>query len=153
MPGRDMGDGWETARHPDRPSIWVKNEETGSVSKEGGVRRIVLDTRHFRGNYPESAKVEGCYIVNDAHIPDHEIEEQYKESWFTLIPRSRLGPDSLHVYDADLDQIESCEGRKVSHVKVTIYPDGGSMSVHETPRSISGCKMERLSKYTWRDVD
>uniref|UniRef100_A0A7S2ELA5 Allantoicase domain-containing protein n=2 Tax=Ditylum brightwellii TaxID=49249 RepID=A0A7S2ELA5_9STRA len=140
MAGRDMGDGWETARHPDRPSIWVKNEETGlldsnlmdycilklgSVSKEGGICRIVLDTRHFRGNYPESAKVEGCYIINDAHIPDHEIEEQYKESWFTLIPRSRLGPDSLHVYDADLDQIESCEGRKVSHVKVTIYPDGG----------------------------
>jgi hypothetical protein len=79
-----MGDGWETARHPpaDRPSIMVRRDpstnlvdsptqnglgryqELGSVASHG-VSRVILDTKHFRGNYPESVQVEADFHVEE----------------------------------------------------------------------------------------
>jgi len=128
--GQDMGDGWETARHPERPPILVKDPNTDLVDsplmdwcvvKLGkvaeGVARIILDTKHFRGNYPESVQVEGCYATSDDAILD-EME------WFPLVPRGRMAPDSEHIFDCSKTQIVNGD-RKVSHVKVSIYPDGG----------------------------
>jgi allantoicase len=127
--GKDMGDGWETARHPNRPSILVKDPNTSLVDSplsdwciiklgsiaEGGVKRIILDTKHFRGNYPESVKVEGCF-AETTEFQECEIE------WFPLVPRCRMAPDSEHVFDSH--QIVNNE-RFVSHIRVSIYPDGG----------------------------
>lgn len=128
--GRDMGDGWETARHPDRPPVLVRDPKTnlvdsplmdwcvlklGSIAGDG-VARIILDTKHFRGNYPESVQVEGCYVEND--------DELFEVEWFPLVPRGRMAPDSEHVFDRNRNQVKNGH-RKVSHVKVSIYPDGG----------------------------
>lgn len=121
--GKDMGDGWETARHPDRPAILQRDPKTNLVDsplmdwaifKLGkaapeGIARIILDTKHFRGNYPESVQVEGC----------HDWEE-----WFPLIARTRMAADAEHVFDRSLNQIENAT-RAVTHVRVSIYPDGG----------------------------
>lgn len=129
--GRDMGDGWETARHPERPSILVRHPETGltdsplsdwCILKLGqvandGVARIILDTKHFRGNYPESVLVEGC-LADDDEIADEDVE------WFTLVPRGRMAPDSEHVYERTKNQVIN-GARPVSHVRVSIFPDGG----------------------------
>lgn len=127
--GKDMGDGWETARHPNRPSILVKDPNTslvdsplldwcilklGSVSR-GGLKRIILDTKHFRGNYPESVRVEGCF-VKTCEFQEFDLE------WFPLVPRCRMAPDSEHIFDCD--QITNAD-RFVSHIRVSIYPDGG----------------------------
>jgi len=131
--GRDMGDGWETARHPDRPSVLVKDPTThlidsplmdwcilklGSVA-ETGVPRVILDTKHFRGNYPESVQVDGCFVETDAALDDLDGVE-----WFPLVPRGRMAPDSEHVYDKTKGQVLNAD-RKVSHVKISIFPDGG----------------------------
>lgn len=130
--GRDMGDGWETARHPDRPGVLVKDPSTNLVDSPlmdwcvlklgdiagNGVSRIILDTKHFRGNYPESVQVEGCYTNDEGQVLSEHVE------WFPLVPRGRMAPDSEHVYDRSKNQIMNSE-RKVSHVKVSIYPDGG----------------------------
>lgn len=127
--GKDMGDGWETARHPNRPSILVKDPNTSLVDSplsdwciirlgslaEGGIKRIILDTKHFKGNYPESVKVEGCF-AEGTEFQDYETE------WFPLIPRCRMAPDSEHVFDRH--QITNAD-RFVSHIRVSIYPDGG----------------------------
>lgn len=131
-PGRDMGDGWETARHPSRPSILVKDPKSNLVASSlmdwcviklgqvagNGVSRVILDTKYFRGNYPESVLVEGCYVTDDALNDVDSVE------WFPLVPRGRMAPDSEHVFDRHKGQILNGE-RKVSHVKVSIYPDGG----------------------------
>jgi allantoicase len=121
--GKDMGDGWETARHPERPAILKRDPKTnlvdsplmdwavlklGRVAPEG-IARIILDTKHFRGNYPESVQIEGCV--------------EGKE-WFPLIARTRMAADAEHVFDANLQQIENAT-RAVSLVRVSIYPDGG----------------------------
>jgi len=32
--GKDMGDGWETARHPERPASWKRNTASGLVESD-----------------------------------------------------------------------------------------------------------------------
>lgn len=125
--GKDMGDGWETARHPNRPGILIS--KCGStlldtplsdwvilkLGKEArnGVARIIIDTKHFRGNFPESVIVEGC------SNPD-----EHGRNWFTLIPRSKMSPDAEHVFERSKNQIKNyCE--VVTHIRVSIFPDGG----------------------------
>jgi allantoicase len=134
--GQDMGDGWETARHPNRPSILVTDQETGlsdthlsdwAILKLGmmapdGVARIILDTKHFRGNYPESVKVEGCFA--ERGVTDEQIIRGEQVEWFPLLGRTRMSPDSEHVFDADLQQVQNAT-RAVTHVRVSTFPDGG----------------------------
>jgi allantoicase len=133
--GKDMGDGWETARHPERPVILHKHPDTGLVDSDlmdwsiiqlgavaaFGVARVVLDTKHFRGNYPESVQVEGSFVER-AGLPDNQLSMQ--ANWFPLVKRTRMAPDAEHVFDRDLNQIENGH-RAVSHVRVSVYPDGG----------------------------
>eukprot|EP00521_Asterionellopsis_glacialis_P006644 CAMPEP_0195284072 /NCGR_PEP_ID=MMETSP0707-20130614/2410_1 /TAXON_ID=33640 /ORGANISM="Asterionellopsis glacialis, Strain CCMP134" /LENGTH=527 /DNA_ID=CAMNT_0040343367 /DNA_START=134 /DNA_END=1717 /DNA_ORIENTATION=- len=135
--GKDMGDGWETARHPERPSILVKDPQTNLVDSDlmdwailklgsvalDGIHRIILDTKHFRGNYPESVCVEGCYAergMTDDMVVCTEVGPQ----WFPLIHRTRMAPDSEHVFDRPLAQIANAT-RAITHVRVSIFPDGG----------------------------
>jgi allantoicase len=129
--GRDMGDGWETARHPERPAVLQRNPVTKLVDSDlmdycviklgaiagDGIARIILDTKHFRGNYPESVQVQGC-CASDDKVTQNEA------TWFTLIPRGRMAPDAEHVYECDKGQIENVH-KAVTHIKVSIYPDGG----------------------------
>ncbi|KAG7353021.1 allantoicase [Nitzschia inconspicua] len=126
--GINMGDGWETARHPNRPSILVLKKGSTlldiplsdwavlKLGKEAsnGVARVIIDTKHFRGNFPESAMLEGCY----------DPEESNKAEWFTLIPRTRMSPDAEHVFERSKNQMENAD-KIITHVRVSIYPDGG----------------------------
>jgi allantoicase len=73
-PGRgvNMGDGWETARNPNRPPMF-KTDANGMMELPGfdwcclqlgspGIPEMIeIDTIHFKGNYPESFMAEGCY--------------------------------------------------------------------------------------------
>uniref|UniRef100_A0A0G4GZJ8 Allantoicase domain-containing protein n=1 Tax=Chromera velia CCMP2878 TaxID=1169474 RepID=A0A0G4GZJ8_9ALVE len=67
----NMGNGWETARKKERSAVLVAGPD-GTISNfigddwalfklagRGTVHRIVVDTKHFKGNFPESCKVEG----------------------------------------------------------------------------------------------
>lgn len=131
--GENMGDGWETARHPCRPAVLIKDPETqlidsplmdwailklGKVAEEG-VSRIILDTKHFRGNYPESVTLEGCYDPTDTAGDVNSDAE-----WFPLVSRSRMSPDAEHVFDRSKEQLEH-PTRAVTHVRLSISPDGG----------------------------
>ena len=132
--GKDMGDGWETARHPSRPSILFKDKATGLVDSPlkdwgilklgkpavDGVARIILDTKHFRGNYPESVLVEGAFV--ESYVSDDTVPTE--ANWFTLVPRTRMSPDSEHVFERVLEQLENSKNA-VTHVRVSIFPDGG----------------------------
>ena len=141
-PGRDMGDGWETARHPDRPAVVVKDERglqdtdlmdwavlrLGSGGTDGGgPSRVILDTRHFRGNFPESAAVDGCCA--DGLGDDEVIASAGGKGgtgtveWFPLVERTPLSADAEHVFDAG--GMPRGGRRRTTHVRVSIYPDGG----------------------------
>jgi len=140
--GKDMGDGWETARNPLRPPILVKDPVTqlvdsplmdwavlklGMGGTKEGISRIILDTKHFKGNYPESVLVEGC-CASDTNASDESVCAATPErndtavEWFPLLPRNKMGPDQEHEF---LEQDLVNTTRDVSHLRVRIYPDGG----------------------------
>ena len=126
--GKDMGDGWETARHPCRPPVLVKNPETQLIDSplmdwailklgkaaESGVARVILDTKHFRGNYPESVMLEGCY----------DPSESGNGAWFPLVQRTRMSPDSEHIFERSKDQLHN-SNRPITHARLSTFPDGG----------------------------
>jgi allantoicase len=135
-----MGDGWETARQPNRPGILVAQSEGGFVDFGNlseycivqlaqpirHVRRIILDTKHFKGNYPESVQVDGCYLSdgNQKDNLDVDWDDDDHVHWFPLLGRGRMSPHAEHCYDADTGQIVP-HATHVSHVRVRLFPDGG----------------------------
>lgn len=116
MPGRgvDMGDGWETRRsrvsgHED----WV----VVRLGARGEVRRCVVDTMHFRGNFPQGVRVEGLDAVGE------EVVRGDDERWVEVVGVQACERDKEHVFADGL--LESVEGRAFTHMKMTIVPDGG----------------------------
>jgi allantoicase len=111
MPGRgvNMGDGWETKRNRTPGNVdWVIIR----LAKPGTVEKILVDTRHFKGNYPHSCSLEGVYAENDEAVVTRD------PSWKTILSKKELSADNEHEF--------TCENQEIfSHVKLNIYPDGG----------------------------
>jgi len=141
-PGRGvrMDDGWETARNPQRPAVIVKDEASGLVhmpgaqdwcvlrlaAVAGAVQSLEIDTANFRGNYPESVLVEACDApdASAAALLDGSEGSQEGVQWTTLLPRTTLGPDAIHTFGADV-LASPRASQRASHLRVTIFPDGG----------------------------
>lgn len=119
MPGRgaDMGDGWETRRRRGPGHDWV----IIALGKPGTVRRIEVDTLHFKGNYPASCSLEGC-AADGRDVPADD-------SWRELAPKTTLEGDTRNVIDIVASE-------PVTHVRFNIYPDGGvsRLRLHGEPR-------------------
>jgi allantoicase len=160
--GLNQGDGWETARHPDRPSVLVRDPTTNLVDSKladwaviklgmvadgsgsanaDGVCRVILDTKHFCGNYPESVQVEACYTDLDDAVFTADLDAASAGTagieWFPLVPRGRMAPDSEHVFESSANQLVNTD-RKISHIKVSIYPDGGLSRVRVYGKPVAG---------------
>ncbi|MEU0879099.1 allantoicase [Lentzea sp. NPDC005914] len=110
-------DGWETRR---RREAGV-DQAVIRLGMPGVVKGVVVDTAFFKGNYPPFCWVEGAQV--DGYPAAEEITE-----WFPLVERSALKGDEKHYFDVD-------EGRRVTHVRLTIDPDGGvaRLRVHGEP--------------------
>ncbi|MGH3516082.1 MAG: allantoicase [Haloechinothrix sp.] len=104
LPGnaRVMGEGWETARRRDDANDWVSVR----LAQEGVVRKVEVDTTHFKGNAP------GWFRLTGGADPDRPDE------WVELIGRTRLQPDTRHQFRVSVDV-------PVKHVRIDVYPDGG----------------------------
>jgi allantoicase len=116
MPGRsvNMGDGWETKRKRRPGHDWV----IVKLGARGIIRRVEVDTNHFKGNFPESAMLEGIDASSDGPTAvDLTAEERV---WGSILPRTKLRAHTRHFYD---DAI--AEAGPVTHVRMNIYPDGG----------------------------
>ncbi|KAI9696070.1 MAG: Allantoicase [Candelina mexicana] len=114
LPGRgvDMGDGWETKRSRGEGHVdWV----VVRLGARGRVNRVVVDTAHFRGNYPKGVRVEGilCGEGEEPVVGD--------EQWVEVVGEQSVGPDVEHVFGVK----EVVKGRVFSHMKLVIVPDGG----------------------------
>ncbi|MGH7565566.1 MAG: allantoicase [Gemmatimonadota bacterium] len=114
LPGDPQGmwDGWETRRRRGPGHDWV----VVRLGRRTRVERVEIDTRHFKGNSPESARVEGI----DA--PGAGVEDLTADGaeWRELVPRARLRPDDEHLFEPpDLAPAEA------THVRLSIFPDGG----------------------------
>jgi allantoicase len=108
--GTHMGDGWETKRSRREGYDWVVVQ----LAARGVLTRVLLDTLHFKGNFPESAALEGVDAKGrDAQfIPEGE--------WTLLLGRTKLQAHTLHAYEEEL-----LAHGTISHVRMRIWPDGG----------------------------
>jgi allantoicase len=105
-----MGDGWETARRRGPGNDWV----IIALGQPGVIERAEIDTAHFKGNYPDRVSLEAALFDNDEDVSNSSPE------WKTLLGESKLKMDQQHYFDDELEDIGA-----VSHVRVSIYPDGG----------------------------
>jgi allantoicase len=69
------------------------------------ISKIEIDTNHFKGNFPDSASLEG--LAAD-------------ESWAEVLPQTKLRAHHRHVFAKELRRTPA-----VSQVRLNIYPDGG----------------------------
>ena len=114
MPGAatDMGGGWETrrSRRFAEGHDWILLE----LGRRGSVEVIEIDTRHFKGNYPESVTVQA---VDAAGATVCELLEEV--TWQTMLPRTQV---EAH----DRRFVSELEARgPFTHVRVLNHPDGG----------------------------
>jgi allantoicase len=108
-PSRGMHDGWETRRRRGPGNDWV----VVALARPGRPRRIEVDTSHFKGNAPGSCSVEAC-------APGEWDGEA--TPWRPLVARTPLQPHARHELAPEGGE---GDGGLVSHVRLSIYPDGG----------------------------
>jgi len=108
--GKDMGDGWETKRSRQKGHNDWAIIQLGAAGK---LQTAEIDTAHFLGNFPQSCELHGCHTAGDA-------PQSGSEMWVPILSRVELGPHRRHSF-----QLETRPEDVFSHVKVTIYPDGG----------------------------
>ncbi|MET8223988.1 allantoicase [Streptomyces sp. NPDC005301] len=114
-------DGWETRRrrgasagHP-----WPTAEDHDwalvRLGAPGVVRGIVVDTAHFRGNYPQAVSVEGTSVAGSPS-PEELLGDDVK--WTTLVPRTAVGGHAANGFAVSVEQ-------RFTHLRVNQHPDGG----------------------------
>jgi allantoicase len=108
--GINMGDGWETARRRGPGNDWV----IVALGRAGIVEKVEVDTAHFKGNYPDRVVLEAARIDAGAD------PAAAATSWQTLLPEQKLEMDKQHFFASELLAVGT-----VSHVRMSIYPDGG----------------------------
>jgi allantoicase len=112
LPGRakSMAEGWETRRRRGPGHDWAILR----LGAAGRIEKVEIDTAHFKGNYPESASLEGCWA------PRASLGELVEASWEELLPRTKLRPHARHLFSKELHS-----RGPFTHVRLRIYPDGG----------------------------
>ena len=108
--GVNMGDGWETARRRGPGNDWV----ILALGHPGTIDKVEVDTAHFKGNYPDRVSIEAALFDSD------EEASVANKKWRPLLPESKLEMDKQHEYESELESLGD-----LSHVRMSIYPDGG----------------------------
>jgi allantoicase len=123
LPGRgiNMGDGWETARRREPGNDWV----ILALGHPGIIERVEIDTAHFKGNYPDTAMLQAAFVAD----PDLKTIEKESRDWPVLLARQKLGMDAQHGFSDEV-----AEAGVVSHVRLSIFPDGGISRLRLTGR-------------------
>ncbi|KAJ2456231.1 Allantoicase [Coemansia sp. RSA 2336] len=107
--GKTMGDGWETRRSR------TPNHNDWAIIKlglPGFVDKVEVDTKHFCGNFPPLVTVHGT--VSDEDVPPSDAQ------WTEVLGGVPTTADSQHLFEAT-----GPKDKAFTHVKFTMYPDGG----------------------------
>jgi allantoicase len=120
-PKGKLMDGWETRRrrgigavrpHPaDEDHDWALVR----LGAPGVIRGIVVDTAHFRGNYPQAVSVEGI-SRSGSPSPAELLGDDMK--WTTLVPRNAVAGHAGNGFTVAVEQ-------RFTHLRVNQHPDGG----------------------------
>lgn len=114
LPGRgaDMGEGWETRRRREPGHDWC----VLALGLPGRVRRIEVDTAHFKGNFPDRCSLQAAFAPETA--ASSLIAQS--PSWASLLPEVKLGADAIHLFEHECVDLGA-----ITHVRFNLHPDGG----------------------------
>jgi allantoicase len=115
MPGRgkDMGDGWETKRRRDPGPDW----SIVKLATKGSIEKVIVDTCHFKGNFPDTFLLEGLISDNDDFTEGNQADK-----WQPIIVKTKLYAHREHLF---LNEIVPSNTEQFTHVRLSIFPDGG----------------------------
>ncbi len=136
LPGRapHMGDGWETRRRRGPGFDWNLVE----LATEGALERLVIDTDHFKGNYPDTCRVEG--ICRPGATAGELVDAPFVE----VLGRTKLQAHTRHEFTDAL----SARG-PFTHLRLCVYPDGGVSRLRAWGRAtgdgLARARLTRLS--------
>jgi len=104
-------DGWESRRKRDGGNDYciLKLGVTSKISS------FLVDTSHFKGNYPLAVSIKGIKSSKD---DEQFLQEIKDEQWIDLLKQSDLEGDTKQYFD-------SIDFSELTHLRVDIYPDGG----------------------------
>ncbi|MGP3632560.1 allantoicase [Streptomyces sp. 24-1644] len=114
-------DGWETRRRRGasaaRPHPTEEDHDWALVrlGAPGVVRGLVVDTAHFRGNYPQAVSVQAVSLAGSPS-PEELLAPDVR--WTTLVPRTAVGGHAANGFVVDAEQ-------RFTHLRVNQHPDGG----------------------------
>lgn len=113
-PGKSkvMGDGWETKRKRIPGYDWTIIK----LACPGKIKKAVVDTNLFKGNFPDKCSLEVCFAPD---IADNEITDKSVE-WKEILPPVPLKGDYENLFEKELSS-----GISSTHVRLNIFPDGG----------------------------
>ncbi|KAG8512402.1 putative allantoicase [Galemys pyrenaicus] len=125
---------WGTRFYVQAPQTCLLSGENGVLLAEGCewavfrlahpgvITQIEIDTEHFKGNSPDSCKLDGCILTTQ------EEEDMIKQKWDLpghkwkpLLPDTKLSPNTSHLFDSLTLELQDV----VTHARLTISPDGG----------------------------
>ena len=114
-PGRgiNMGDGWETRRRRTPGNEWC----ILALGRPGRVSRIVLDTAHYKGNFPDRCLIQAANTSLDN--PKSLITQAM--FWQVLLAEQKLSMDAIHTFEKE----QLIDLGPITHIRVNIIPDGG----------------------------
>jgi allantoicase len=123
-------DGWETRRRrgagaeAPHPAADASDWALIRLGVPGVVHGVVVDTAHFRGNYPPEIGIEAVEL---AGTPGSE--ELAAADWHPLVPRTAVRGHAANGFAVP-------DGRRWTHLRLRQYPDGGiaRLRVHGEPR-------------------
>ncbi|HKO50279.1 MAG TPA: allantoicase [Polyangiaceae bacterium] len=113
LPGRaeNMGSGWETRRRRGPGSDWIVIR----LGARGTPRLLEIDTKHFKGNFPDRCSVE---VIDAAGARPTDLIESV--AWRPLLAETKLTADTRHFFAREL-----LANSPATHVRLRIFPDGG----------------------------
>ena len=109
-------DGWETRRRRTPGYDWCIIR----LGLPGIIRGVIVDTSHFKGNFPARFSLEALDLGGSAPYANERARlKKAEQSWAEVFPETPLAGDSQNRFAAPASD------RRVTHLRLKIYPDGG----------------------------
>ena len=111
--GKNMGDGWETRRSRGKNFDWLIIK----FGKPGLIKKLEIDTHHFKGNYPDTCSIQTANILKNL---SNKLIANNSKNWKFILNKSKLSAHKKHVFKKFLTK-----RNKENYLKINIHPDGG----------------------------
>ncbi len=114
-------DGWETRRRrgtgADTPHPQADDHDWALIrlGAPGVIRGLVVDTAHFRGNYPRAVSVQAASVPGSP-TPEELLGADVK--WTELLPRTEIGGHAANAFEVTAEE-------RFTHLRLVQHPDGG----------------------------